>query len=67
MWEFSDLESGKALEDGAQKRLSDSDPAWAHLGQTTESLGSPEVVEELLSSRQFKEASGLRGRPGSTV
>ncbi|KAF4120254.1 small subunit ribosomal protein S10 [Geosmithia morbida] len=67
MWEFGDLEAGKSLEDDIQKQLGDCESTWAHLGQMDKPIGSPEMVKELLSSRQFKEASGLRERPSNSV
>lgn len=62
MWEFSELGVGQAM-DRSESHLRESDDAWLHLGQT-KSIGTSEKVEELLSSRRFREAAGLRQRPG---
>jgi small subunit ribosomal protein S10 len=65
MWDFSEVGAGKVM-DESMNHMEEMDPAWAHIGQT-ESIGTAEKVEELLSSRRFKEAAGLRQRPSMTV
>jgi small subunit ribosomal protein S10 len=59
VWEFTELGVGKSMEESGQKQSQDSQSAWAHLGQT-KTVGTMEKVEELLNSRRFKEAAGLR-------
>ncbi|KFH43124.1 37S ribosomal protein-like protein [Hapsidospora chrysogenum ATCC 11550] len=65
MWDFSEVGAGKVMGE-SMNHMEEMDPAWAHIGQT-ESIGAAEKVEELLSSRRFKEAAGLRQRPSTTV
>lgn len=66
MWEFSDLEAGRSMDEDMKSQIGDMESAWAHLGQT-ESIDSSAMVEELLGSRRFKEASGLREPPTTSV
>lgn len=66
MWEFSDLEVDKAMDEAVMNQTGELESAWSHLGQV-KSIESPQTVEELLSSRRFKEASGLRERPTTSV
>ena len=62
MWEFSELGAGKAIDENIKNNMVDLGSTWAHLGQTEE-IGTAEKVEELLNSRRFQEAAGLRQRP----
>jgi len=64
MFDFGEVGAEKM--DESMKHMEEMEPAWAHIGQT-ESIGTAEKVEELLSSRRFKEAAGLRQRPSTTV
>ncbi|KAG5979832.1 mitochondrial 37S ribosomal protein rsm10 [Claviceps digitariae] len=63
VWEFGPLGAGAGVEDGSRKKQLDEVKAlWSHLGQT-KSLGTSAKVEELLSSRRYQEAIGLRQSP----
>lgn len=66
MWDFSEVGAGKAMDESIKDHMAEMDSAWSHLGQV-EPIGTAEKVEELLSSRRFKEAAGLRQRPNITV
>jgi small subunit ribosomal protein S10 len=59
VWEFSELGVGKTMEASGQPELPGSVSPWSHIGQT-KSLETAEKVEELLSSRRFKQAADLR-------
>ena len=61
VWEFGPSHAA-ASEKGTESQLEELESTWQHLGQT-ESLGTADRVEELLSSRRFKEAAGLRQPP----
>lgn len=58
VWEFSQAGVGRSME-LPESQLKELDPSWSHLGQT-KTLGTADKVEELLNSRRFKEAAGLR-------
>ncbi|KAG6017197.1 hypothetical protein E4U54_008072 [Claviceps lovelessii] len=63
IWEFGPAGVGVDVENGAREtQLREVDTLWSHLGQT-KSLGTSSKVEELLSSRRFQEANGLRQPP----
>lgn len=66
MWEFSKLGVGKTMDTLSEEQLSRIESKWAHLGQT-KTVGTAEKVEELLNSRRFKEAAGLKEPPTSSV
>lgn len=66
MWDFSELGAENAMDKSMKDHVGEMDSAWSHLGQS-EPIGTVEKVEELLSSRRFKEAAGLRQRPNITV
>ncbi|KAL6850903.1 mitochondrial 37S ribosomal protein rsm10 [Amphichorda felina] len=66
MWDFSEVGVGKAMDERMKNHTAEMDSTWSQLGQT-EPIGTAEKVEELLSSRRFKEAAGLRQRPNVTV
>ena len=66
MWDFSEVGVGKAMNERMKNHVAEMDSTWSQLGQT-EPIGTAEKVEELLSSRRFKEAAGLRERPNVTV
>ncbi|KAK9442824.1 Ribosomal protein S10 [Metarhizium brunneum] len=57
-WEFSQpgLDPSQNMRDEQLDQLGD---VWSQLGQIGD-LGSPEKVEDLLNSRRFKDAAGLR-------
>lgn len=59
VWEFGPAGEDKAL---GQLKQADFEGSWAHLGQTR-SMETSDKVEEILSSRRFKEAAGLRQPP----
>jgi len=48
-----------SLDEVPEDQLGGLDSTWAQLGQT-KSMGTADKVEELLNSRRFKEAAGLR-------
>ncbi|UNI19715.1 Tryptophan--tRNA ligase [Purpureocillium takamizusanense] len=58
IWEFTQAGVGRSME-VPEDQLKGLDTAWAQLGQT-KSMGTADKVEELLNSRRFKEAAGLR-------
>ena len=58
VWEFSQAGVGRSME-LPENTLKELDPLWSHLGQT-KAMGTADKVEELLNSRRFKEAAGLR-------
>ncbi|POR38462.1 37S ribosomal protein S10, mitochondrial, partial [Tolypocladium paradoxum] len=58
VWEFSQTGVGRSTE-LPESQLKELDPWWSHIGQT-KSMGTAHKVEELLNSRRFKEAAGLR-------
>ncbi|KAG5933202.1 mitochondrial 37S ribosomal protein rsm10 [Claviceps sorghi] len=63
VWEFGPPGVGLDVENGTrEKQLAELDNLWSHLGQT-KTLGTPAKVEELLNSRRFQEANGLRPPP----
>ncbi len=66
MWDFSDLEAAKAMDEQVEGQSGELDAAWQHLGQTGP-VGTAEKVEELLNSRRFREAAGLRQPPSVTL
>jgi small subunit ribosomal protein S10 len=59
VWEFTKLGVGKTMEGLDDLNMPDSQSPWAHLGQT-KTMNTADKVEELLSSRRFKEAADLR-------
>lgn len=61
VWEFSENGGGQSME-VSEEKLKELESTWAHLGQT-KTIGTAEKVDQLLSSRKFKEASGLRRAP----
>lgn len=66
MWEFGETGEGKTMDEAMSKELESMQGLWAHLGQTKK-VGTAEKVEELLSSRRFTEAHGLRQLPTTNV
>lgn len=58
VWEFSKTGVGRSME-VPEDQLGGLDATWAQLGQTR-AIGTTDKVEELLNSRRFKEAAGLR-------
>jgi small subunit ribosomal protein S10 len=58
VWEFSQpgLDFSRRTKESQLEQLGD---VWSHLGQT-DHLGTPDKVEDLLNSRRFKDAAGLR-------
>lgn len=58
VWEFSQscLNSSNNTR---ESQLGQLDDTWSHLGQVR-GLGTPDKVEEILNSRRFKDAAGLR-------
>jgi len=58
VWEFTEAGVGRSME-VPEDQLGGLDSTWAQLGQT-KSMGTADKVEELLNSRRFKEAAGLR-------
>ncbi|KAG5930685.1 mitochondrial 37S ribosomal protein rsm10 [Claviceps africana] len=63
VWEFGPTGVGLNDENGTrEKQLEEVDSLWSHLGQT-KTLGTSAKVEELLNSRLFQEANGLRQPP----
>lgn len=66
MWEFSGLGIGKEMDTLSEEQQGQIDSKWAHLGQT-KTIGTVEKVEELLNTRRFREAAGLRAPPTTNV
>ncbi|KAK7409042.1 mitochondrial 37S ribosomal protein rsm10 [Neonectria punicea] len=66
MWEFSGLGIGKGMDTLSEEQQGQIDSKWAHLGQT-KTIGTVEKVEELLNTRRFREAAGLRAPPTTNV
>lgn len=66
VWDFSELGAGKAMDEAMVQNKGDMASAFSHLGQTRK-IGTAEKVEELLSSRRFKEAAGLRQPPTTSA
>ncbi|KPM36885.1 37S ribosomal protein S10, mitochondrial [Neonectria ditissima] len=66
MWEFSGLGVGKEMDTLSEEQQGQIDSKWAHLGQT-KTIGTVEKVEELLNTRRFREAAGLRAPPTTNV
>lgn len=62
VWEFSELGVGKTMDALPQEEQGQIDAKWAHLGQT-KTIGTAEKVEELLNTRRFREAAGLKEPP----
>ncbi|KAK7429500.1 mitochondrial 37S ribosomal protein rsm10 [Neonectria magnoliae] len=66
MWEFSGLGIGKEMDTLSEEQQGQIDSKWVHLGQT-KTIGTIEKVEELLNTRRFREAAGLRAPPTTNV
>lgn len=66
VWEFSKLGVGKEMDALSEEQQGQIEPRWAHLGQT-KTVGTVEKVEELLNTRRFREAAGLREPPTTNV
>lgn len=66
VWEFSKLGVGKEMDALSEEQQGQIESKWAHLGQT-KTVGTVEKVEELLNTRRFREAAGLREPPTTNV
>ncbi|KAF7545908.1 hypothetical protein G7Z17_g8800 [Cylindrodendrum hubeiense] len=66
VWEFSKLGVGKEMDALSEEQQGQIESKWAHLGQT-KTIGTVEKVEELLNTRRFREAAGLRKPPTTNV
>ncbi|KAG6004900.1 mitochondrial 37S ribosomal protein rsm10 [Claviceps maximensis] len=63
VWEFGQLGVGADAENETrEKQLEEVNSLWSHLGQT-KTLGTTAKVQELLSTRRYQEAIGLRQPP----
>ncbi|KAH6893593.1 ribosomal protein S10 domain-containing protein [Thelonectria olida] len=65
-WEFSKPGVGKEMDTLPEEQQGQIEARWAHLGQT-KTIGTAEKVEELLNSRRFREAAGLKVPPTTQV
>lgn len=66
VWEFSKLGVGKEMDALSEEQQGQIESRWARLGQT-KTVGTVEKVEELLNTRRFREAAGLREPPTTNV
>ncbi|TPX09819.1 uncharacterized protein E0L32_009010 [Thyridium curvatum] len=58
MWEFSKLDVGKLMDEGAKDAAGVIEPKWAHLGES-KTIGTVEKVEELLTKERVNLSGGL--------